>query len=94
MKNQALLMLIKGKSSDLQKLIIDFCGITILTLKVGTSGGGGQSACPGIPDCEAYAGVLSIIFVLYVNDLSSKASSSTSSISSLYKFHKLPDAIE
>ena len=92
MKNQALLMLIKGKLSDLQKLIIDFCGTTILTLKVGTSGCGGQSACPGIPGCKAYAGVLSIIFVLYVNDLSSKAS--TSSISSLYKFHKLPDTIE
>ena len=82
-KSSSTSQLIKSKSSDLQKLIRYFRGITISTFKVGTRGGGGESACPGIPGCEAQAGVFSIISVLYLSDLSFKASLSTSSVLSL-----------
>ena len=82
-KSNSTSQLIKSKSSVLQKLIRYFRGITISTFKVGTRGGGGQSACPGIPGCEAQAGVFSVIPVLYLSDLSFKASSSTSSILSI-----------
>ena len=56
---------IKGKSSDLQKLLRYFSGIVTSAFKVGTGGCAGWPGSPGILGYGGHSGVSLAIFVLY-----------------------------
>ena len=71
-KSSSTLQLIKGKSSDLQKLLKYLSGIVTSTFNVGTGGHAGQSASPSFPGCAGLASAFLIIFV-YLNDVPSEA---------------------
>ena len=75
-KSRSTSQFIKGKSRDLQKLLIYLSGKGVSTFKHGPGGCGGQMASPSLPGRAGLFGVFPTIFVLYSNDLPSKGLSS------------------
>ena len=82
-KSSSSLLLIKGKSRDLKKLLRYLSGLENSTFPDGTVGCVGQSASSEFPGHGCCASVFPTTFVSYLNDLPSEASLSTASISSL-----------
>ena len=72
-QSSSALPLIKGKSSDLQKLLTCFSGIMTSTFKVIVSGCACWSASPLFAACNSLVSVFSVISVVYLNDLLSEA---------------------
>ena len=64
-KSSSTFQLLKGKSSDFQKLLGYLSGIVTSMFKVGTGGCAGQLASPSFPGCAGLASVFPVIFVLY-----------------------------
>ena len=76
-KSSSTSQIIKGKSSDLQRLLRYLSGMVISMFKVASGGRAGWWACPSFPDCDGLSGVFPVIFVLYLNHLLFEALSLT-----------------
>ena len=69
-KSSSISQLIRGKSSDLQKLLRYLSGIVTSVFKGSASGHGGRSPPSGGTDgCGGLISVFSIIFLLHLNYL-------------------------
>ena len=82
-KSSFTLQLIKGKSSDLQKLLQYLNATVAFKFKISTGGHAGRSASLSFTGCGGLSSVYPVIFVSYLNNQPSEASLLTLSTSSL-----------